>query len=101
MADDFLFAVFANDHPSDFHSQWLGIPIDDKGRGAREIDQIRVSLRRPDKRHGFILERAVLEALKQCYHFEAWRDEQFLVPSNVDHWFNGSIAQGTKLIGPD
>ena len=39
MADDFLFAVFANDHPSDFHSQWLGIPIDDKGRGAREIDQ--------------------------------------------------------------
>jgi hypothetical protein len=45
MADDFLFAVFANDHPSDFHSQWLGIPIDEKGRGAREIDQIRVSLR--------------------------------------------------------
>jgi hypothetical protein len=54
MADDFLFAVFANDHPSDFHSQWLGIPIDDKGRGAREI---RVSLRRPDKRHGFTMDR--------------------------------------------
>jgi hypothetical protein len=53
------------------------------------------------KRHGFILERAVLEALKQCEHFEVWRDEQFHVPANVDHMVNGSIAVGTKLIGTD
>jgi hypothetical protein len=53
------------------------------------------------KRHGFILERAVLEALKQCPHFEAWRDEYFHVPSTVDHMVNGSIAQGAKLIGTD
>jgi hypothetical protein len=32
------------------------------------------------KRHGFILERALLEALKQCPHFEAWREEHFHVP---------------------
>jgi hypothetical protein len=53
------------------------------------------------KRHGFILERALLEALKQCPHFEAWRDEQFQVPSNVDHMVNGSIEHGAKLIGTD
>jgi hypothetical protein len=53
------------------------------------------------KRHGFILERAVLEALKQCPHFEAWRDERFHVPSTVDHIVNGSIQQGSKLIGTD
>ena len=64
-----------------------------QGTRSREIDQIRVSLRRPNKRHGFILERAVLEALKQRYHFEAWRDEQFHVPSNVDHMVNNSIAK--------
>ena len=35
------------------------------------------------KRHGYILERALLEALKQCIHFEAWREENFHVPSKV------------------
>jgi hypothetical protein len=53
------------------------------------------------KRHGFVLERAVLEALKQCDHFEAWREESFQVPSNVDHMVNGSIEAGAKLIGTD
>jgi hypothetical protein len=53
------------------------------------------------KRHGFILERALLEALKQCPHFETWRDELFQVPSNVDHMVNGSIEHGAKLIGTD
>src|SRR6266480_2069673 len=53
------------------------------------------------KRHGYILERALLEALKQCPHFDAWRDEQFHVPSNVDHMVNGSIEHGAKLIGTD
>jgi len=53
------------------------------------------------KRHGFILERAVLEALRQCPHFEAWRDEHFHVPPNVDHMVNGSIEHGAKLIGTD
>jgi hypothetical protein len=53
------------------------------------------------KRHGFILERALLEALKQCPHFEVWRDEQFHVPPNVDHMVHGSIEHGAKLIGTD
>lgn len=53
------------------------------------------------KRHGYILERAVLEALKQHCHLEAWRDERFHVAQNVDHMVNGSIAFGAKLIGTD
>jgi|SRR5262245_7720339 len=53
------------------------------------------------KRHGYILERAVLEALKLCPHFEVWRDPIFQVPSAVDHIVAGSIAEPTKLIGTD
>jgi len=53
------------------------------------------------KRHGYILERAILEVLKQSDHVEVWRDEHFHVPSNVDHMVNGSIAAGAKLIGTD
>ena len=53
------------------------------------------------KRHGYILERAILEALKQCPHFEVWRDNQFHIPPAVDHIVDGSISQPTKLIGTD
>ena len=53
------------------------------------------------KRHGYILERAILEAVKQCPHFEAWRDERFQVPSAVDHIVDGSILEPAKLIGTD
>ncbi len=53
------------------------------------------------KRHGFILERAVLETLKQYPHLQVWREERFHVPSNVDHMVNGSIEAGAKLIGTD
>lgn len=53
------------------------------------------------KRHGYILERALLEALKLCPHFEVWRDPLFPVPSAVDHIVDGSIGEPTKLIGTD
>jgi hypothetical protein len=53
------------------------------------------------KRHGYILERALLEALKQSVIFEVWREENFHVPSNVDHMVNGSTEHGAKLIGTD
>ena len=32
------------------------------------------------KRHGFILERAILEQLKLCPDFEVWEDREFQVP---------------------
>jgi hypothetical protein len=35
------------------------------------------------KRHGYILEHAILQALKLCPHFEVWHDETFQVPSAV------------------
>ena len=53
------------------------------------------------KRHGYILERAILETLRLCPHFEVWRDPIFQVPSAVDHIVAGSIADPTKLIGTD
>lgn len=53
------------------------------------------------KRHGYILERAILEALRLCPHFEVWRDPIFQVPSAVDHIVAGSIAHPTKLVGTD
>src|SRR5438552_10843907 len=31
------------------------------------------------KRHGYILERAILETLKLCPHFEVWRDIDAIV----------------------
>jgi hypothetical protein len=53
------------------------------------------------KRHGFILERSVLEALKLCPYFEVWTDPKFPVPSAVEHIVAASIADPTKLIGTD
>ena len=53
------------------------------------------------KRHGYILERALLEALRTCPDFEVWRDDAFQVPSAVDHIVDGSILQPTNLIGTD
>jgi hypothetical protein len=53
------------------------------------------------KRHGYILERAVLESLRLCPHFEVWRDPIFQVPSAVGHIVECSNADPTKLIGTD
>ena len=53
------------------------------------------------KRHGFILERSVLEALKLCPQFKVWTDPKFPVPSAVEHIVAGSITDPTKLIGTD
>jgi hypothetical protein len=51
------------------------------------------------KRHGLILERAILETLKLNPFFKVWRDDAFQVPSSVDHIVNGSIGEPEKLIG--
>ncbi len=37
------------------------------------------------KRHGYILERAILESLRLCPYFEVWNDPIFQVPSAVEH----------------
>jgi hypothetical protein len=53
------------------------------------------------KRHGYILERAVLEALKLCPRFEAWRDDDFHVSPAVDHIVAASIADPQNLISTE
>jgi hypothetical protein len=68
---------------------------------GRHFSKITSILSSAYKRHGYILERALLEALKQCPHFEVWREEFFQVPSTVDHIVEGSIIAATKLIGTD
>jgi hypothetical protein len=37
------------------------------------------------KRHGFILQRAILEQLKTCPRFEVWDDKQFQVTDTAEH----------------
>jgi hypothetical protein len=37
------------------------------------------------KRHGFILERAILEQLKTCPRFIVWEDREFRVTNTADH----------------
>ncbi|MGA2311875.1 MAG: hypothetical protein ABSF87_05845 [Xanthobacteraceae bacterium] len=68
---------------------------------GRHFSKITSILSSAYKRHGYILEHALLEALKQCPYFEVWRDELFQVPSTVDHIVEGSIVAATKLIGTD
>jgi len=53
------------------------------------------------KRHGHILERAILETLRLCDRFEVWRDPKFQVPATVDHMVTGSLREPTKLIGAE
>jgi hypothetical protein len=53
------------------------------------------------KRHGGILEGAILETLRLCDHFDVWHDPLFQVPAAADHLVTGTIAEPTKLIGYD
>lgn len=53
------------------------------------------------KRHGYILERAILEALRLNDRYVVWDDPLFHVGGAVDHIVDGSMAQPLKLIGTD
>src|SRR5262245_22570574 len=53
------------------------------------------------KRHGHILERAILETLKRCDHFDVWDDQKFQVQATVDHMVTGCLKEPTKLIGAE
>lgn len=44
------------------------------------------------KRHGFIIERAILEQLKKNPDFEAWDDRAFQVTSTADHIVDSAIG---------
>ena len=53
------------------------------------------------KRHGSILERALLEALEEVPALRGVERRAIPRPRTVDHMVNGSIAHGAKLIGTD
>jgi hypothetical protein len=50
------------------------------------------------KRHGFIIERAILETLRRYSQFEVWDDPKFQVSEVADHLVSASIDTPTNLI---
>ena len=51
------------------------------------------------KRHGHIIERAILEQLKACPDLQVWNDAEFHVSANADLLANGSLANPASIIG--
>jgi hypothetical protein len=51
------------------------------------------------KRHGVILEKAILNQLKKCPRFEVWDDPEFQVCANADLIANGALKNPTSVVG--
>jgi len=51
------------------------------------------------KRHGHIIERAILEQLQRNLDFEVWTDALFQVPENADLIVNGALKNPLSIIG--
>jgi hypothetical protein len=51
------------------------------------------------KRHGHIIERAILEQLQRHPQFEVWTDALFQVPENADLIANGALRSPLSIIG--
>ncbi len=53
------------------------------------------------KRHGYILERAILERLRMCPNFEVWEDLSFPAQSAADHFVDATLANPEAVIGTE
>lgn len=53
------------------------------------------------KRHGFIIERAILEQLRLNPDFEVWEDKSFFVPSTADHIVDSAIGEPEHIFGSE
>jgi hypothetical protein len=53
------------------------------------------------KRHGFIIERSILEQLKLNPDFEVWEDRAFQVPATADYIVDSAIAQPEHIFGTE
>ncbi|PSL21645.1 hypothetical protein [Shimia abyssi] len=53
------------------------------------------------KRHGYILEKAILERLKQNPDFVVWEDQKFQVPSTADHIVDSAIQNPEDVFGSE
>src|SRR5262245_56661621 len=50
------------------------------------------------KRHGYILERAILEQLKTCPRFDVWEDKAFQVSTTAEHIVDTIIGTPDRAI---
>lgn len=53
------------------------------------------------KRHGYILERAILETLKHYDHFAVWKDDEFKVSQVADHIVDGCIGDPMQALATE
>lgn len=53
------------------------------------------------KRHGFIIERAILEQLKTNPAFEAWEDREFQVTATADHIVDSATNNPEDVFGSE
>lgn len=53
------------------------------------------------KRHGYIIERAILEQLKRNPDFEAWRDDAFMISPMADQIVSTGLAKPSTLTGTE
>lgn len=53
------------------------------------------------KRHGFIIERAILEQLRFNQDFEVWEDKAFQVPTTADHIVDSAIGEPEHIFGSE
>lgn len=53
------------------------------------------------KRHGFIIERAILEQLNLNPELEVWEDKAFQVPATADHIVDSAIAEPEHIFGSE
>src|SRR5215213_8197514 len=51
------------------------------------------------KRHGHILERAILEQLKTCPDLQVWNDPVFQIPANADLVASGHLGEPGTILG--
>lgn len=51
------------------------------------------------KRHGFIIEQAILHQLKKCPNFEVWDEKAFQVPDTADHMVDTALKDLSKIKG--
>jgi hypothetical protein len=51
------------------------------------------------KRHGYILEKAILETLRSNERYTVWEDFEFQVPQVVDHMVSGAFENPQSIIG--
>ena len=53
------------------------------------------------KRHGFVLERAILEQLNTCPRLEVWDEREFQVTNTADHIVDTAIKDPASILGTE